>query len=68
MWVSQKMVAQIFDIDRTVITRNLKNIFQDGELDKNQVCAKFAHTVEEHILITMKKWIEVTDELLRFII
>lgn len=49
LWVSQKTMAEIFDIDRTVITKHLKNIFNDGELDKNQVCAKFAHTAAELI-------------------
>lgn len=47
LWVSQKTMAQIFEIDRTVITKHLKNIFGDGELDKNQVCAKFAHTAND---------------------
>lgn len=47
LWVSQKTMAEIFDIDRTVITKHLKNIFNDGELDKNQVCAKIAHTAND---------------------
>lgn len=47
LWVSQKTMAQIFEIDRTVITKHLKNIFNDGELEKNQVCAKFAHTAND---------------------
>ena len=47
LWVSQKTMAQIFEIDRTVITKHLKNIFSNGELDKNQVCAKFAHTAND---------------------
>ena len=46
-WATQKSMAEIFDIDRTVITKHLKNIFADGELDKNQVCAKFAHTAND---------------------
>ena len=47
LWVSQKTMAEIFDIDRTVITKHLKNIFNEGELDKNRVCAKFAHTAND---------------------
>ncbi len=47
LWVSQKTMAEIFEIDRTVITKHLKNIFNDGELDRNQVCAKFAHTAND---------------------
>ena len=35
LWVAQKTMAEIFDIDRTVITKHLKNIFNDRELDKN---------------------------------
>ncbi len=47
LWVSQKTMSEIFDVDRTVITKHLKNIFDDGELDKNQVCAKIAHTAND---------------------
>ena len=47
LWVSQKTMAEIFDIDRTVITKHLRNIFNEGELDKNRVCAKFAHTAND---------------------
>lgn len=51
LWVTQKTMEEIFDVDRTVITKHLKNIFRDGELDKNQVCAKFAHTANDRNLI-----------------
>jgi len=44
MWSTQKTMASLFDIDRTVITKHLKNIFSEGELDENSVCANFAHT------------------------
>ena len=47
LWLTQKGMSKVFDIDRTVITKHLKNIFTDGELDKNAVCAKFAHTAED---------------------
>ena len=47
LWLSQKSMAKVFDVDRTVITKHLKNIFTDGELNKNSVCAKFAHTAED---------------------
>lgn len=32
---------------RSVITKHLKNIFEIGELDENQVCAKFAQTADD---------------------
>lgn len=47
LWVTQKGMAKVFDVDRTVITKHLKNIFTDGELNKNSVCANFAHTAED---------------------
>ena len=47
LWVTQKTISEIFDVDRSVITKHLKNIFNDGELDKNRVCAKFAHTAND---------------------
>ena len=46
IWANQKQIAQLFEIDRTVVSRHIKNIFKDEELDKNVVCAKFAHTTE----------------------
>ncbi|WP_153726529.1 virulence RhuM family protein [Heliorestis convoluta] len=47
LWLSQKRMAEIFGVDRSVITKHLSNIFAEGELDKNSVCAKFAHTAED---------------------
>ena len=47
LWLSQKNMAKVFAVDRTVITKHLKIIFADGELDKDAVCAKIAHTAED---------------------
>ncbi len=46
VWLSLEQMAKLFDRDRTVITRHINNVFKDGELDKNEVCAKFAHTTQ----------------------
>ena len=46
-----KTMAEIFDIDRTVITKHLKNIFNEGELQKN----KYVQNL--HILQMMAKHI-----------
>ena len=43
-WLTQKAIGQLFDIDRSVVTKHLKKIFTDGELDENSVCAFFAQT------------------------
>ena len=44
LWLSQKLLSELFEKDRTVISRHLKNIFESGELDEKVVCANFAHT------------------------
>lgn len=44
IWLTQKAMAELFDVDRTTIGRHLKNIFSEGELEENVVCAKIAHT------------------------
>ena len=46
IWATQKVIATLFDVDRTVVTKHLKNIFDTCELDKEVVCAKIAHTTE----------------------
>ena len=47
IWATQKAMAVLFEVDRTVITKHLKNIFQSGELQTDTVCAKIAHTAED---------------------
>jgi hypothetical protein len=44
VWLTQARIADLFDVDRSVITKHLKNIFKDNELQENSVCASFAHT------------------------
>lgn len=47
IWLTQKQMAQLFQTERSVITKHLRNIFNTGELDKNSVCAFFAHTAAD---------------------
>ena len=46
-WLSQKRMAELFGVDRTVITKHLQNVFITNELEEVSVCAKFAHTAED---------------------
>lgn len=46
-WLSQKRLAELFAVDRSVVTKHLQNIFISKELDENSVCANFAHTAED---------------------
>ena len=47
IWITQKQMSELFEKDRTVITRHIKNIFLEGELDKNSVSANYAHTATD---------------------
>jgi hypothetical protein len=44
IWLTQQKIAELFGVDRTVVTKHLGNIFKSGELDEQVVCANFAHT------------------------
>lgn len=47
VWLTQKKMAELFGIDRSVITKHLKNIFESGELSEKSVSAKIAHTASD---------------------
>ena len=47
VWATQDMIATLYGIDRSGITKHLKNIFQSGELEEEAVCAKFARTASD---------------------
>ncbi len=46
IWGTQKQIAEVFGVERSVVTKHIRNIFKDKELDKKLVCAKFAHTTQ----------------------
>ena len=46
VWLTQKAIGQLFDVDRSVVTKHLKKIFTDGELDENSTCAFFAQVAD----------------------
>lgn len=46
VWLTQAQMAELFQKDRTVIGRHINNVFKEGELNKEVVCAKFAHTTQ----------------------
>ncbi|MDR2585827.1 MAG: hypothetical protein LBC84_06375 [Prevotellaceae bacterium] len=43
LWATEKVLSMLYGIDRSGITRHIKNIFTVGELDENSTCAFFAH-------------------------
>lgn len=46
-WMPQKDIARLFNVDRSTITKHLKNVFLTNELDEKSVCAKIAHTAND---------------------
>ncbi len=46
LWCTQKAMAQLFGVGVPAISKHLKNIFDEGELDKNVVVSKMEITTQ----------------------
>ena len=47
VWLKVEEMAKLFDRDRSVIQRHIKNIFKENELEESSTCAKFAQVQNE---------------------
>lgn len=47
VWLTQAQMCELFQRERSVITKHISNIFKEGELNINSVCANFAHTAAD---------------------
>lgn len=47
IWATQKAIAELFDIGVPAISKHLKNIFEDGELNENSVISKMETTASD---------------------
>ena len=47
VWLTQEQMTQLFGRERSVITKHIRNVFKEGELDADSVCANFAHTAND---------------------
>jgi len=47
IWANQKEISDIFGVERSVVTKHIRNIYKDNEVDKNATCAKIAHVQTE---------------------
>ena len=47
IWLTQAKIAELFGVDRSVVTKHLQNIFKEGELDKESTSAKIAQVQNE---------------------
>ena len=46
VWLTQKAIGQLFDVDRSVVTKHLKNVYESGELSETSTCANFAQVAD----------------------
>ena len=44
VWLSQDQIAELYQRDKSVISRHIRNIFAEGELEEKEVVAFFATT------------------------
>jgi hypothetical protein len=47
VWLTQVKIAELFGVERSVVTKHLRNIFETAELQEDSVCAKIAHTASD---------------------
>ena len=47
VWLSLDQMAELFQRDKSTISRHIKNIFEEGELQRNSVVANFATTASD---------------------
>lgn len=46
VWLTADQMAELFQRNKSTISRHIKNVFEDGELDPNVVVALFATTTQ----------------------
>lgn len=44
VWLSLNQLADLFERDKSVVSRHLRNVFEEKELGKEAVVAKYAST------------------------
>jgi len=47
LWLTQKAMTELFEVERSVITKHIRNIYKESELLEKSVCANFAHTAAD---------------------
>lgn len=47
VWLTQAQMCELFARERSVITKHIGNVFKEGELARDSVCAKYAHTAAD---------------------
>lgn len=48
VWLTLDQMAALFERDKSTVSRHIRNVFDEGELERNQVVAKFATTASDN--------------------
>lgn len=54
LWLTQKRIAELFGVQRPAITKHLKNIYEDGELEENSTSSILEHMGDNGQLYSTK--------------
>jgi hypothetical protein len=60
VWLALEQMAELFERDKSTISRHIGNVFKEGELDREVVVAKFA-TTTQHGAIAGKTQTHIVD-------
>ncbi|MFK5975800.1 MAG: RhuM family protein [Sulfurovum sp.] len=55
IWLNQKQMAELFDVQRPAVTKHLNNILKSGELDEKVVCSILEHTTQHGAIVNKKQ-------------
>ena len=47
LWATQAQIADVFGVERSVVTKHIRNIYKEKELEQKATCAKFAQVQTE---------------------
>ncbi len=47
LWMTQAQIAELFGIDRSVVTKHITNVYAEGELERSPTCAQIAQVRQE---------------------
>ena len=72
VWLTQKVIGQLFEVDRSVVTKHLKAIYASGELAEEATCANFAQIADNGktyrykfyslaAIIAVRRWKEIHE-------
>lgn len=61
VWLTQEQMSQLFGRERSVITKHVRNVFRERELEPGATCAKFAQVQTEGTEPSPGTWTTTTS-------